>query len=67
MGEQIRDARIAKGYSQTQLSAKINVSINTLSGLESGRRKSTSIIILQLISDELGIKFAIGHEPEPNI
>lgn len=60
LGEQIRDARIAKGYkNQAQLAVKLNMSVNTISGLESGRKKSTSLTILQLIGKELDIKFEI--------
>lgn len=60
LGKQIRDARIAKGYkNQAQLAVKLNMSVNTISGLESGRKKSTSLTILQLIGEELDIKFEI--------
>ncbi len=60
LGDQIRDARIAKGYkSQAQLAVKLNMSVDTISGLESGRKKSTKLTILQLIGEELGIKFEI--------
>lgn len=60
IGDQIRDARIAKGYkNQAQLAVKLNISVETLSGLESGRKKSTSLTILQLIGKELDIKFEI--------
>ena len=60
LGTQIRDARKAKGYKNVaQLAVKLNISVNTLSGLESGRKKSTSLTILQLIGNELGIKFEI--------
>ncbi len=60
LGTQIRDARIAKGFkNQAQLAVKLNMSVNTISGLESGRKKSTSLTILQLIGEELDIKFEI--------
>lgn len=60
IGKQIQEARIAKGYkNQSQLAVKLNISTNTISGLESGRKKSTSLTILQLIGEELGIKFEI--------
>lgn len=60
IGEQIKEARLAKGYkNQAQLAVKLNMSVNTLSGLESGRKKSTSLTILQLIGKELDIKFEI--------
>lgn len=60
IGDQIREARIAKGYkNQAQLAVKLNMSVNTLSGLESGRKKSTSLTILQLIGKELDITFEI--------
>lgn len=60
IGDQIRDARIAKGYkNQAHLAVKLNISVNTISGLESGRKKSTSLTILQLIGEELGITFEI--------
>ncbi len=60
IGKQIQEARIAKGYkNQAQLAVKLNMSVNTISGLESGRKKSTSLTILQLIGEELGIKFEI--------
>ena len=60
IGDQIRDARVAKGYkNQAQLAVKLNMSVNTISGLESGRKKSTSLTILQLIGKELDIKFEI--------
>lgn len=60
MGEQIKKARLAKGYkNQAQLAVKLNISVETLSGLESGRKKSTSLTILQLIGKELDIKFEI--------
>lgn len=60
IGNQIKEARIAKGYkNQAQLAVKLNISVETLSGLESGRKKSTSLTILQLIGKELDIKFEI--------
>lgn len=60
IGEKIRDGRIAKGYkNQAQLAVKLNMSVNTISGLESGRKTSTSLTILQLIGRELGITFEI--------
>lgn len=60
IGEKIRDGRIAKGYkNQAQLAVKLNMSVNTISGLESGRKTSTSLTILQLIGKELGITFNI--------
>jgi len=60
IGDQIKEARIAKGYkNQAQLAVKLNMSVDTISGLESGRKKSTSITVLQLIGKELNIKFEI--------
>lgn len=60
LGEQIKEARISKGYkNQAQLAVKLNMSVNTISGLESGRKKSTSLTILQLIGEELDITFQI--------
>lgn len=60
IGTKIRDARKAKGYkNQAQLAVKLNVSVDTISGLESGRKKSVSLTILQLIGKELDIKFEI--------
>ena len=60
IGDQIREARLAKGYkNQAQLAVKLNMSTDTISGLESGRKKSTSLTILQLIGKELDITFKI--------
>lgn len=60
LGQQIKEARLAKGYkNQAQLAVKLNMSTDTISGLESGRKKSTSLTILQLIGKELGITFKI--------
>jgi len=60
IGKQIKAARIAKGYkNQAQLAVKLNMSVNTISGLESGRKKSVKTLILQLIGKELGITFEI--------
>lgn len=60
IGEQIKEARLAKGYkNQAQLAVKLNMSVDTISGLESGRKKSTKLTILQLIGEELGITFEI--------
>ncbi len=60
LGKIIKDARIAKGYkNQAQLAVKLNMSVNTISGLESGRKTSTSLTILKLIGEELDIKFEI--------
>lgn len=60
IGDQIKEARIAKGFkNQAQLAVKLNMSVNTISGLESGRKKSTSITILKIIGNELNIKFEI--------
>lgn len=59
IGTQIKEARIAAGLTQIQLANKINVHKDTISGLECGRRKSTSITILQLIGNELEVKFEI--------
>ena len=59
-GKQIKEAREAKGYkNQAQLAVKLNMSVNTINGLESGRKKSTSLAILQLIGKELDITFEI--------
>jgi transcriptional regulator with XRE-family HTH domain len=59
-GERIKDARIAKGFkNQAQLAVKLNMSVNTLSALESGRKVNTRTSILQLIGKELNIKFEI--------
>jgi len=60
IGKQIQEARIAKGYkNQAQLAVKLNMSVDTIAGLESGRKKSTSLTMLQLIGKELGITFEI--------
>lgn len=59
IGTQIKDAREAKRLTQFELAAKIRVSLDTISGLESGRKKNTSITMLQLIGEELGITFEI--------
>lgn len=59
IGNQIKIARDAAGLTQQQLADKINVHKDTISGLESGRKKSTSITILQLIGEELNITFEI--------
>lgn len=59
LGNQIRDARKLAGLTQQELSDKINVHKDTISGLESGRKKSTSLTVLQLIGKELNIKFEI--------
>lgn len=59
IGEQIKEARKVKGLTQLQLAGKIRVSLDTISGLESGRKQNTSLTILQLIGTELDIKFEI--------
>lgn len=60
IGDQIKDARKLKGYKNVaQLAVKLNISVATISGLESGRKKSTSLTILQLIGKELEITFKI--------
>lgn len=59
LGIQIKNARKAAGLTQQELSEKINVHKDTISGLESGRKKSTSLTVLQLIGNELNIKFEI--------
>lgn len=60
IGEQIKEARKAKGFKNAaQLAVKLNVSVDTISGLESGRKKSTSLTILQIIGKELNITFEI--------
>lgn len=59
IGTQIKEAREAKKLTQFQLAAKIRVSLDTISGLECGRKKNTSITMLQLIGEELGITFEI--------
>jgi len=60
IGAKIKEGRKAKGFkNQAQLAVKLNMSVNTISGLESGRKKSTSVTILQLIGRELGITFQI--------
>ncbi len=60
LGNKIYEARIAKGYKNaSELAVKLNMSVNTISGLESGRKKSTSLTNLRLIGEELGIKFEI--------
>lgn len=60
IGKQISEARKAKGYKNAaQLAVKLNLSVDTISGLESGRKTSTSLTILRLIGKELGIKFEI--------
>lgn len=60
IGEQIKNARLAKGFkNQAQLAVKLNLSVDTISGLESGRKKSVSLTILQLIGKELDITFEI--------
>lgn len=59
IGIKIKEAREAKGLTQFQLAARIRVSLDTISGLECGRKKNTSVTILQLIGDELDIKFEI--------
>ena len=60
IGKQIQKARIAHGFkNQAQLAVKLNMSVNTLSGIESGRKKSTRTEILSIIGKELGIKFEI--------
>ena len=58
--EQIKEARKAAGFkTAAQLAVKLGVSVDTISGLESGRKKSTSLYILQKIQAELNIKFEI--------
>jgi len=60
IGTQIREARIAHGFkNQAQLAVKLNMSVNTLSGIESGRKKGTRTEILRVIGEELNIKFEI--------
>jgi transcriptional regulator with XRE-family HTH domain len=59
LGIQIRDARKAAGLTQKQLSEKVFVCKDLISSLESGRKKSTSLTVLQLIGKELNIRFEI--------
>lgn len=58
-GEKIKKARLSKDLTQLQLASKVNVSISTISNLELGKKDSISTATLQLIGDELGIKFEL--------
>lgn len=58
-GKKIKDARIDKGLTQLQLAVKVNVSISTISNLELSKKVSISTVTLELIGNELGIKFEL--------
>lgn len=59
IGDQIRDARKLKGWSQKQLSEATNVHKDTISSIESGRSKGVTLCTLQLLGEKLEIKFEI--------
>ncbi len=59
IGNQIYLARKAAGLTQQQLADRTSVHKDTISGLESGRKKSTSLATLQLLGKQLDVTFEI--------
>ena len=55
LGDFIRDAREAKGWTQRQLGEAIGLSPASVTALERGHNKFPKIPILQAIADALGI------------
>jgi transcriptional regulator with XRE-family HTH domain len=57
IGVQIHDARVEKGWSQKKLAEETTVSFDTINGIETGRIKNVSLIILQLLAEKLDVSF----------
>lgn len=55
LGKTISTARKAKGMSQTELSAAINMDQPNLSAIENGRQNASSLM-LKRIADALGVE-----------
>ncbi|MGA0601507.1 helix-turn-helix domain-containing protein [Caulobacter sp. KR2-114] len=56
VGDNVRRARIAKGWTQEQLAAASGFSQQYLSGLESGRRNPTIVTIYE-VAMALGVSY----------
>lgn len=54
MGERIKKARKAKGWSQSELAEKIGLTSGGMSGIESNKRDASKTIIIKL-SETLGV------------
>lgn len=59
LGDQLKQAREAKGMTQEQVHQLSNVSVFTISGLETGRINNVSTHVLRGLQYALGIVFEI--------
>lgn len=63
IGEEIRESRLRKGWSQEDLSAESGLSVTTISNYETGKHKPT-VGNLKKISNVLGVTFEVGKKRE---
>ena len=63
--ERLREARLAKGWNQTELAEQVNISQQAVSGYEKDRRPRFDVVIQLCEALEISLDWLVWGEDEP--